>query len=87
MNIELFVLAMQKHKIDAKFINSSLIEINRISIYITGNMGQFGTHKFRFRDIYDFVSALSQEDLIYVNTADKFKIKSTYSELLTKQKV
>jgi hypothetical protein len=85
--LDLFIQAMQKHGIDCKYVNGNLIEVNRISVYINGNMGQFGTFKFRFSDIYDFVSILSQEDLIYVNTSDKFDIKRTFAELLAKSKV
>lgn len=82
MYLKVLCESLQLYKIDAKYINDSLIEMDGTKVHLSGNMISFGKCRSRFSDVYDILSVLNQEEVIFCNTDMKFKIKSTYSELL-----
>jgi len=75
--------AMKLAGINCEYKNDSLIEINNISIHIIGSLAQFGTYKFRFSDVYDFLCALDQSGLLFLSINDKHKIKDCYNRLIS----
>ena len=81
MEISIAVEAMKLAGINCEYKNDSLIEINNISIHIIGNLAQFGTSKFRFSDLYDFITNLDMEGLVCLEIDQKHKIKHTYEKL------
>ena len=67
--------------ISAEYQNDNLVVINGISIYISGNLATFGTSRFRFSDVYDFVTCLDMEGLVCLEINEKHTIKHTYEKL------
>ena len=82
VNLKILIEAMKKFNIDAKYITDELIEMDGTKVHLLGNMISFGKCRSRFSDVYDILSVLTQEEVIFCNTDLKFKIKATYSELL-----
>lgn len=81
MDIQVLCQALEKHRIDAKYINDSLVEINGININISGSFAQFGKSKFRFSSAFDFISGLTSEGLLNLSNDDRIKIKNNYHKL------
>ena len=67
--------------IDAEYQNDNLVVINGISVYISGNLASFGTYKFRYSDIYDFLCCLDQSGLLCLSLDKKHSIRKCYEKL------
>ena len=81
MEISIAVEAMKLAGINCEYKNDSLIEINSITVYIVGNLAQFGTYKFRYSDIYDFCCCLDQSGLLCLSLDKKHSIRKCYEKL------